>query len=143
MGEGTDWRIGAVVRAYNFGSRGSWFKPRPGAVRCGIEQVTFTPCLVPVKPRKRWTDDRYAGTDCDVAGDYVVPNLFSLRDLVSRPDNMDETVSYTLHLNVQPNPATLLTPFWGNRRFAFHHFLNHLLTCTYTILSSFCIPKVL
>ena len=31
-------------------------------------------------------------TDCDEAGDYVVPNLLSPRDLVSRPDNMDETV---------------------------------------------------
>ena len=25
--------------------------------RCGLKQVTFTPCLVLVKPRKRWTDD--------------------------------------------------------------------------------------
>ena len=32
---------------------------RPGrfAVRCGLEQVTFTPCLVLVKPRKPWTYD--------------------------------------------------------------------------------------
>ena len=30
--------------------------------------------------------------DCDEAGDYVVPNVFSPRDLVPRPDNMDETV---------------------------------------------------
>ena len=33
---------------------------RPGrvvAVRCGLEQVTFTPCLVQVKPRKPWTYD--------------------------------------------------------------------------------------
>ena len=29
------------------------------AVRCGLEQVTFTPCLVLVKPRKRWTNDRF------------------------------------------------------------------------------------
>ena len=29
-------------------------------------------------------------TDCGEAGDYVVPNLLSPRDLVSRPDNMDE-----------------------------------------------------
>ena len=29
---------------------------------------------------------------CDEAGDYVVPNVLSPRDLVSRPDNMDETV---------------------------------------------------
>ena len=31
-------------------------------------------------------------TDCEEAGDYVVPNVLSPRDLVSRPDNMDETV---------------------------------------------------
>ena len=31
-------------------------------------------------------------TYCDEAGDYVVPNVISPRDLVSRPDNMDETV---------------------------------------------------
>ena len=38
---------------------------RPGlvAVRCGLEQVTFTPCLVLDKPR------RLTWTDCDKAGD--------------------------------------------------------------------------
>ena len=35
-------------------------------------------------------------TDCDVTGDYVVPNVLSPRDLVSRPDNMDETLPHTL-----------------------------------------------
>ena len=32
---------------------------RPGrvAIRCGLEQVTFTHCLVLVKPRKPWTYD--------------------------------------------------------------------------------------
>ena len=34
-------------------------------------------------------------TDCDEAGDYVVPNVLSPRDLVSRPDIMDETVLVT------------------------------------------------
>ena len=34
-------------------------------------------------------------TDCDEAGDYVVPNVLSPRDLVSRPDNMNETVPHT------------------------------------------------
>ena len=29
------------------------------------------------------------------AGDYVVPNVLSPRDLVSRPDNMNETVLHT------------------------------------------------
>ena len=34
-------------------------------------------------------------TDCDEAGDYIVPNVLSPRDLVSRPDNMDKTVPHT------------------------------------------------
>ena len=34
-------------------------------------------------------------TDCDKAGDYVVPNMFRPRDLVSIPDNMDKTVLHT------------------------------------------------
>ena len=37
-------------------------------------------------------DRRQTRTNCDEAGDYVVPNVLSPRDLVSRPDNMDETV---------------------------------------------------
>ena len=37
-------------------------------------------------------DGRLTQTKCDEAGDYVVPNLLSPRDLVSRPDNMDETL---------------------------------------------------
>ena len=40
-------------------------------------------------------DGRPTWTDCE-AGDYVVPNVLSPRDLVSRPDNMDETVPHTL-----------------------------------------------
>ena len=35
-------------------------------------------------------DGRPTWTDCDEAGDYVVPNVLSPRDLVFRPDNMDE-----------------------------------------------------
>ena len=34
-------------------------------------------------------------TDCDEAGDYVVPNVLSPRDVVFRSDNMDETVPHT------------------------------------------------
>ena len=37
-------------------------------------------------------DVRRTSTDCDEAGDYAVPNVLSPRDLVSRPDNMDQTV---------------------------------------------------
>ena len=40
-------------------------------------------------------DGRSTWTDCDEAGDYVVPNVLSPRDLVFRPDNMDETVPHT------------------------------------------------
>ena len=37
-------------------------------------------------------------TDCDKAGDYVVSNVISPRDLVSRPDNMDNTVPHTQYV---------------------------------------------
>ena len=40
-------------------------------------------------------DGRSTWTDCDVAGDYVVPNVLSPRDLVSIPDIMDENVPHT------------------------------------------------
>ena len=32
-------------------------RPGRGTVCCGLEQVTFTHCLVLVKPMKPWTDD--------------------------------------------------------------------------------------
>ena len=35
-------------------------------------------------------------TDCDEAGDYIVSHVLSPRDLVSRPDNMDEIVLSSL-----------------------------------------------
>ena len=70
--------------------------PRRCKFRCDLEQVTFTRCLVLAKPKKRWADDRRpTWTDCDEAGDYVVTNVLSPRDLVSRPDIMDETVPHT------------------------------------------------
>ena len=37
-------------------------------------------------------DVRPTWTDCDERGDYFVPNVLSPRELVSGPDNMDETV---------------------------------------------------
>ena len=40
-------------------------------------------------------DVRLTWIDCDETGDYVVPNLFSPRDIVFRYDNMDETVLHT------------------------------------------------
>ena len=47
-------------------------------------------------------DGRPTWTDCDEAGDYVVPNVLSPRDLVFRPDNMDETVPHTQHKPALP-----------------------------------------
>ena len=41
-------------------------------------------------------DGRPTWTDCDEAGDNVVPNVLSPRDLVSRPDKMDETVPHSV-----------------------------------------------
>ena len=46
-------------------------------------------------------DGRPTWTDCDESGDYVVPNVLSPRDLVFRPDNMDETVPHT-HFFIRP-----------------------------------------
>ena len=37
-------------------------------------------------------DGRLIRTNCNKTGDYVVPNVLSPRDLVSRPDTMDETI---------------------------------------------------
>ena len=42
-------------------------------------------------------EGRPTWTDCDEAEDYVEPNVLSPRDLVFRPDNMDETVPHTPH----------------------------------------------
>ena len=44
-------------------------------------------------------DGRPTWTDCNEAGDYVVPNVLSPRDLVFRPDNMDETVPHTCNIS--------------------------------------------
>ena len=48
-------------------------------------------------------DGRPTWTDCDEAGDYVVPNVLSPRDLVFRPDNMDETVAHTYMVKTLKN----------------------------------------
>ena len=40
-------------------------------------------------------DVRLTWTDWDEVGDYIVPNVLSPRDLVSKPDNMDETALHT------------------------------------------------
>ena len=56
-------------------------------------------------------DGRPTWTDCDEAGDYVVPNVLSPRDLVFRPDNMDETVPHAKHRDMET--AFILYSFSG------------------------------
>ena len=55
-------RAGAVVRASDFGPRGPWFEPRPGAIPVVALSKSHSPCLLLVKPRKRWTNDRHGQT---------------------------------------------------------------------------------
>ena len=43
---------------------------------------------------------RHIWTDRYEDGDYVVPNMLSPRDLVSRPDRMDKTVPHTLKVRI-------------------------------------------
>ena len=57
-------------------------------------------------------EGRPTWTDCDEAGDYVVPNVLSPRDLVFRPYNMDKTVPHTLSvqnllMNMTKSPTAL------------------------------------
>ena len=51
-------------------------------------------------------DGRPTWTDCDEAGDYFVPNVLRPRDIVSRPDNMDETAPHTEDWNKRENVRT-------------------------------------
>ena len=76
------------------GPRGTWFEPWPGRLRCGLIQVGFTPCLLLDKPQEVG-DVRLTWTDCDEAGDYVVSNVLSARDLASRLDNINTTILHT------------------------------------------------
>ena len=59
-----------------------------------LSKVTFT--LLSTGLTQKAVDGRPTWTDCDEAGDYVVPNVLSPRDLVFRPDNMEETVPHTI-----------------------------------------------
>ena len=43
---------------------------------------------------------RLTWTECDEAGDYVVTNVLSPRDLASRLDNMDELVLHTTTVTI-------------------------------------------
>ena len=87
------WWSCAVFRASDFGRRGPCLNPGRCTFRCGLERVTFT--LLSTGWTQEAVDGRPTWTDCDEAGDYVMPNVLSPRDLVFRPDNMDETLLHT------------------------------------------------
>ena len=77
-------------------------------------------------------DGRLTRINCDEAGDYVVPNVLSPRDLVSRPDNMDETIlssylslTFIIHGNQQNLSISNMT-FVGLVVF---HILFHIIFC--------------
>ena len=54
------WLKAVFIFTMDYGVPGS--SPSHGAVRCGLEEVTFTPCLALVKSRKRWMCDRLEQT---------------------------------------------------------------------------------
>ena len=66
-------------------------------------------------------DGRLTWTDCDEAGDYVVPNVLSPRDLVFRPDIMDETVPHTNQLWRYRKADLCLCFMYANAGFDFSH----------------------
>ena len=72
--------------------------------------------------------ERPTWTDCDEAGDYVVPYVLSPRDLVFRPDNMDETVPHT-HIHTHIHTHTHAHKIMG-----LTHILAAILAVDYQIL---------
>ena len=57
---------------------------------------------------------RLTWTDSDETGDYVVPHVLRPRDLVSRPDNMGETVLHT-RIGYNLNVMRQLEGYHANR----------------------------
>ena len=98
--------------------------------RCGLEQVTFT--LLSAGETLEAVDGRPTWTDCDEAGDYVVPNVLSPRDLVFRPDNMDETVPHTEKISHDAAQILIKAGFP----------LHFEIDCTFALFSYFCTLNV-
>ena len=86
-------RTGTVVSVADYGPRGPWFETWPRHSLLWPWASHSYPLLSTGNPGSR---ERTTRTNCDEAGDYDVPNVLSPRDLVSRPDNMDETVLSSL-----------------------------------------------
>ena len=67
-------------------------------------------------------DERPTLTDCDEAGDYVVPNVLSPRDLVFRPDTITIKSQYIPIASMQNNTFTGL--FLYMKIYAIAHISN-------------------
>ena len=74
-------------------------------------------------------DLRLTWTDCDEAGDYVVPNVLSPRDQVSRPDNIDETVLHMKMFNVGGNNHVFQLPPFNSHAQKADFFINASTKC--------------
>ena len=61
-------------------------------------------------------DGRLTRTNCDEVGDYVVPNVLSPRDLVPRPDNMDELYYHQLSLRIRGNDQKMVVSVSRERK---------------------------
>ena len=85
-------------------------------------------------------DGRPTWTDCDEAGDNIVPNVLSPRDLVFRPDNMDETVPHTDDKKISEQPAQylLICTFDDLKHFLYSEFYQvatHILFALFNLLT--------
>ena len=81
-------------RVSDFRPRGPWFDSPPMHISLWPWASHIYP-LLSTGLTQEAVDGRPTWTDCDEARDYVVPNVLSPRDLVSRPDIMDETVPHS------------------------------------------------
>ena len=85
-----EWRSGEGV---GFRTMGSLVRTPAGAHFVVALSKSHLACLVLVEPRKRWTDDRLGQTVTRL--EITLCLMPTPRDLVFRPDNMDETVPHT------------------------------------------------
>ena len=88
-----EWRSGKGVR---FRTKGSLVRTSAGAHFVVALSKSYLPCLVLVEPMKRWTDDLLGQTVTwlEIALCLMCLTQLSPRDLVFRPDNMDEAVPH-------------------------------------------------
>ena len=105
---------GAVVSVADYGPRVPGSKLGRVAVRCGLQQVTCTPAYY-------WLNPGSHGRTTDLEGllrgwrlRCALLYVLSPRDLVSRPDNMDETVPHT-HMPVKLSNSELYIVFISNK----------------------------